>query len=85
MFGRVAVGDNLDRVRLSQPIEADKQANALPARQFGLGRPPAEEQPIEFAIAEEDIQFVRSYVNQNSTINQTCIDKNRGQEKYSTR
>jgi len=63
MFGRAAVGDDLDRTRLSQPIEADKQANALAARQLGLGRTPAEEQSIDFAIAKEDVQFVCSYVN----------------------
>ena len=57
MFGRAAVGDNLYRVRLSQPIEADKKANALAARQFGLGRPPTEEQSIEFAITEEDVHI----------------------------
>ena len=59
MFGHAAVGDDLDRARLSQPIEPDKQANALAARWLSLGRPLTEEQPIELATAKEEVQVVR--------------------------
>src|SRR5215510_8223413 len=64
MFGRSAVGYDLDRARLSQPIEPDKEANALAARKLSLGGSPTEEQPIKLALAKDNVQFVCSYVNQ---------------------
>ena len=57
VHGRCPVTECLDWVGFSQPVEMCEQANALAAGEFGLGRAPAEEQAIQFTVAEELVKF----------------------------
>ena len=55
---RCPFAERLDWVCFSKPVETGEQANALTAGKFGLGRAPAEEQAIQFTVAEEHVEFV---------------------------
>jgi hypothetical protein len=55
---RCTITERLDWSCFSEPVETREQANALTAGKFGLGRAPAEEQAIQFTVAEELVKFV---------------------------
>ena len=58
VYGRCPFTERLDWVGFSEPVETCEQADALTAGKFGLGRPPAEEQAIQFTVAEKLVKFV---------------------------
>lgn len=55
---RCPTTERLDWICFSEPVETCEQANALTAGKCGLGRPPAEEQAIQFTVSEELVKFV---------------------------
>ena len=83
VYRRRPVTERLDGIGFSEAVETREQTNALTAGEFDLGRAPAEEQAIQFTVAEESYriaQIVVTPVRAPQQVNRTGNDATNPQE-----